>query len=188
MPPRQLTPQETVDLANVALRLAHDPQTRPYFAKLMRARFPERAGSFKDVEIDEKLNSFRRELEQKDLVAQGKELQRKMDASRADLISSGRYNDKQADEIKALMDKHFLTDYKLGAVLYAHENPPTDMMLEPPGQRPSATWEFSTVNGRDGKAMTFADFVRSPTAAASDAAYQVIDEFMRGRSRAHRLQ
>lgn len=185
MAPRQLTPAEQIDLSNLAYTLAHDPATRGAFAQLVTHKFPERAGSFSDIQMRGEINKLRKEIEQKDLLEQSKQFERQQKRQRDELVTSGRYTQAQVDEIKAVMDRNGLVDYNIGAVLYAHETKPAATMAGPPrDKRPGATWEFGTVPGRDGKQMSFADFVKNPTAAAYDAAYQTIDSFARFRPQA----
>jgi hypothetical protein len=178
-PKRQLNPLEQADLASMFFELSHDPKTRPYVAKLVKAKFPDRAASFTDVEHQDQLQALRNELAQKEQLNQAREFQRALDKQRDDLITAGKYTKEQADEIKQIIDRHGSTlDYNQAAVLYAHEKPPVNPMDGPPDeQRMGATWEFPTVNGRDGKPIPFADFAKNPTTAAQNAAYTVISEF-----------
>lgn len=176
---RQLTPQEMADLSTLFYKLAHNKETRPIVAKLVEKVEPARAASFSDVKQDEKLNTLRAQMQQYAAMQESKELKKAMDTERQALISSGRYNEDQTKQIEAIMTKHGLTDYKAGAALYAYQNPPPDALYDAPpdDKRPGATWEFPTINGRDGKPIPFADFAKNPTAAATNAAYTVISEF-----------
>jgi hypothetical protein len=178
-PKRQLTPNEMAELSSMFFELSHDPKMRPYVAKLVKAKFPDKAASFNDVEQADQLQALRNELAQKDQLSQAREFQRALDKQRDDLVASGRYTTEQTAEIKQIIDRHGSTlDYNQAAVLYAHEKPPVNHMDGPPDdQRPGATWEFPTVNGRDGKPIPFADFAKNPNAAAQNAAYTVISEF-----------
>lgn len=185
MAPRQLTPAEQIDLSNLAYTLAHDPQTRGMFAQLVTAKFPERAGSFSDVQMRGEIGKLRKEIENDKILQRSKEFERNQRKQRDDLVTSGRYSPTQVDEIKAVMDRNGIVDYNIGAVLYAHETKPVSTMAGPPrDKRPGAVWEFGTVPGQDGKMLSFADFVKNPTAAAYDAAYQTIDSFARFRPQA----
>lgn len=185
MAKRQLTPAETIDLSNLAYTLAHDPATRAAFAHLVVNKFPERAGSFSDVKMGNEIAALRREIQQDKLRSESKEFERAQKKQRDELVSSGRYTAAQVDDIKKTMDQNGIVDYNIGAVLYAHETKPPATTGGPPrDKRPGAVWEFGTVPGKDGKPMGFADFVKNPTAAAYDAAYQVIDSFARFRPNA----
>jgi hypothetical protein len=186
-PKRQLTPQEMADLSNMFFELSHDPKTRPYVAKLVEHKFPDRAASFTDVKQSNEVQALRNEIAQRDQLAQAKEMQRALDAQRDRLVESGRYTREQTTEIKQIIDRHGGTlDYDQAAVLYAHEKPPTNPQDAPPlPGRMDARWEFPTVQGRDGKPIPFGDFAKDPNAAAHNAAYAVIDGFMsRPRQRA----
>jgi hypothetical protein len=178
-PKRQLSPQEMADLSSMFMELSHDPKTRPYVAKLVEHKFPDRAASFTDVKHEAQLQALRNEIAQKDQLNQARDMQRALDKQREQLVESGRYTSEQTQEIKQIIDRHGGTlDYNQAAVLYAHEKPPVNHMDGPPeDQRMGSTWEFPTVNGRDGKPIPFADFAKNPNTAAHNAAYQVITEF-----------
>ncbi len=178
--PVQLTPAQMADLSQLAYQLAHG-EHRKEFAKIVKKAAPERAAAFSDVEQEERFQAFKDEQEQKEQLAEGRRIQAELTRQRTDLIGSGRYNEDQVKDIEKIIERHGSTlDYTTAAVLYAHENPPSNPQAGPPeDQRPGATWEFSTVNGRDGKPLSFEQFSKNPTAAAQNAAYQVIDEFKR---------
>lgn len=181
MPNRQLTPAETIDLSNLAYTLAHDPKTRAQFAQLVVNKFPDRAGSFSDVALRNEIAALRRERDQDKMVADSKEFERAQRKQRDDLVTSGRYSPTQVDEIKKVMDTNGIVDYNIGAVLYAHETKPAATTGPPRDKRPGSTWEFGTVPGKDGKMLSFGDFIKNTTAATYDAAYQVIDDIARHR-------
>jgi hypothetical protein len=175
---RQLTPMEMSDLAELTRRMAHDPRTRERFAELAVTVEPTRAAAFSDISIKKRLDAFERKQHEDQLARDAREFQKAQSKQREDLVASGRYTQEQADEIKKVMDRNGIVDYNVGAVLYAHEVKPHEIASgPPPDQRPGATWEFPTVNGRDGKPIPFKDFALNPTAAANNAAYQVIDQF-----------
>jgi len=178
-PKRQLTPQEMADLSNMFFELAHDPKTRPDVAKLVEHKFPDRVASFSDVKQQNEIEKLRQEMAQRDQLAKANEMQRSLERQRDELVSSGRYTSEQTQEMKQIIDRHGGTiDYNQAAVLYAHEKPPVNHMDGPPDdQRMGSTWEFPTVNGRDGKPIPFADFAKNPNTAAHNADYQVITEF-----------
>ena len=180
-PRRQLTPIEMADLSRMFFELSHDPKTRKQVAKLVKEKFPDRASSFSDVDMQEQIEALRNEQEQKEQLAQARQFQFELDKQRGELITTGRYNEDQVKDIEKIIARHGSTlDYNTAAVLYAHENPPNGGSEgPPPDERPGATWEFPTVSGKDGKPLAFADFAANPTAAAQNAAYQVITEFKR---------
>ena len=178
---RQLTPNQMADLSGLMDELAHDPKTRPYIAKLVAHKFPDRARSFTDVAMADQIAGLRQEIANREYQRNQADIEAKANAEREKLVSSG-YSKEQVDEIKAEMDKHHITDWDAGRVLYQHYHKPTDKEMEPlAAERPGATWEFPTVNGRDGKPIPFKDFAANPSAAANNAAYQAITEFKRSR-------
>lgn len=180
MAPRQPSPEEMADLSSLFLKMAHDPKTRPYVASLVAQVNPERAASsFSDVAVQNRLNQFEQKIKEVELRSAAKDFERQKNKDRDELISSGRYTKEQTDEIAEIMKKNGLTDWKIGSIVYAHDHGPSEAERLRPvaGERGSATWEFPTVNGRDGKPLAFADFIKNPTAAATNAAYQIIDEF-----------
>ncbi len=179
MAPRQLTPIEMAELSRMFFELSHDPRTRKQVAKLVKEKFPDRAASFSDVDLQEQVQALRDEQDQREQVAEGRRIQADLDRQRGELITSGRYNEDQVKDIEKIISRHGSTlDYNTAAVLYAHENPPNSGNDgPPPDERAGATWDFPTVPGKDGKPIPFADFAKNPTAAAQNAAYQVISEF-----------
>ena len=177
--PVQLTPEQMADLSQLAYELAHNKDTRKEFAKIVKKAAPERANAFTDVDADERFEAFKAEQEQKEQLAEGRRIQAELTKQRGDLIESKRYTEDQVKDIEKIIERHGSTlDYNTAAVLYAHENPPANPQEGPPDdQRMGATWEFPTVNGKDGKPIPFAEFAKNPNSAAQSAAYQVITDF-----------
>ncbi len=173
-----LTPQQQADLAFLAYELGHNPKTRKGLAKLVKEINPERAAaSFRDVDQEDKLETFKAEIEDKLDLKGAKAAKAEQDRQKAELAE--RYDEKQLGEIESVMSRYGLSDWKAGAVLYASEHPESDPTLQPPPpeQRPGATWEFPTVNGRDGKPMDFKEFAKDVRGNSLNAAYSVISEF-----------
>jgi hypothetical protein len=174
----QLTPQQMADLSGMFYALSHDPQWRPHVAQMVAHKFPQRAASFTDVAQRNEIQKLRNEWQQEKQLAKSQEIERALDRQRDELISSGRYTREQTDEIKGIITRHGGTlDFNQAAVLYAHEKPQVNPMDQPPEYPASRTWEFPTVNGRDGKPIPFGEFIKNPNAAAQNAAYQVITDF-----------
>ena len=166
------------DLSSVFYELAHDEKLRPYVAKLVEHKFPQRAASFSDVKQKAEIQQLRNEIAQDKQLAKAAEMTRALDRQRDDLITTGRYTKEQAEDIKKIIDRHGGTlDYNQAAVLYAHENPSSDPTSRPPEYPTGRTWEFPTVSGRDGKPLAFKDFIADPTTAAHNAAYTLIQDF-----------
>jgi hypothetical protein len=176
--PVQLDPTTQADLAALFHKLAHDPKTRRTIAKAVKEIEPDRAGAFKDVDHEEQLDALRAEMAEKEQLAEGRRLQQERQKQREKLTD--RYQEPQIQEIEKIIERYGSTiGYEEASVLYAHENPPANPTMDgpPDDQRMGATWEFPTVNGKDGKAIPFADFAKNPNAAAQNAAYNVITEF-----------
>jgi len=181
MAPRQLSPQEMVKYSNVLVELANDPAYRPYIAPLIAKKFPEHATAFSDVAVANRFAQFEQRQAKKEMEREAKEFAKAMEDQRKDLVKSGRYTEDQTKDIKTVMDRYGITDYAAGAVLYSHEHQPVVPDVPEPKVAPSATWEFPSPEGRDGKPIPFGDFVKNPTAAAMNAAYRVISEFKTSR-------
>ena len=177
--PVQLDPATMADLSGLFYELAHDPKTRKGIAKLVKEKYPDRAQAFADVDTQEQIEALRAEQAEKEQLQEGRRLQSERQKQRDTLITSGRYGEDQVKEIEQIMERFGSTiDYEAAAVLYAHEKPPANPQEGPPDdQRMGATWEFPTVNGKDGKPIPFAEFAKNPNSAAQNAAYQVITEF-----------
>lgn len=178
MAAKQLTPQQQADLASLAYELGHNPKTRKGLAKLVREINPQRAAaSFRDVEQEDKFESFKSDIEDKLDLKGAKAAKAKQDEQRSKLAE--RYDDKAMEGIEAVAARYGMSDLDAAAVLYAHENPASDPSFGPPSpeQRPGATWEFPTVKGRDGKDMDFKAFAADPRTHSLNAAYNVISEF-----------
>jgi Skp family chaperone for outer membrane proteins len=173
---RQLTPAEQAELSQMFFDLTHDKETRRDIARLVKKKFPDRAAAFGDVDLSDQIEALRQEQEQKELMAQARVYQAELDRQAAEL--SSKYSPEQIAAIREVADRAGNTiDLKTAAVLYAHENPPPNPQEGPPEEPKTGTWEFPTVNGRDGKAIPFADFAKDPNSAARNAAYQVITDF-----------
>jgi hypothetical protein len=161
--------------------LSQDPQYRNFIAPMIARKYPEHAGSFSDVAMNNRMNDFERRMAKKEADQALAAHARAMEQQRRALVNSGRYTEDQTKEIKAVMDRYNMFDYNAGAVLYSHEKAPEIPDMPPPSERPGATWEFPTVEGRDGKAIPFADFVKDPNGASLNAAYKVIGDFRKTR-------
>jgi hypothetical protein len=157
--------------------LSQDPQFRGAMAPMIAKKYPEHAGSFTDVALNNRMAAFEKRQAQRESEFQLRRYNAGIEQQRKDLIASGKYNEDQVKEIKAVMDRYHLDDYNAGAVLYSHEKAPEIPDIPLPSERPGATWEFPSVEGRDGKVIPFADFVKDPNGASANAAYRVINEF-----------
>ena len=179
--PVQLSPAEMERLSRMYHELAHNPKTRKTIAKLTKENFPDEvaATTFADVDNEERIEALRTEQFEREQLAEGRRIQAELHKQRNALIETGRYGEDQVKEIEKIIERHgSAINYETAAILYSHENPPSNPQDGPPDdQRMGATWEFPTVNGKDGKAIPFSDFAKDPNSAAHNAAYQVITEF-----------
>jgi hypothetical protein len=177
--PVQLDPATMADLSGLFYELAHDKETRKDIAKLVKKKFPDRAASFTDIDNQEAIEALEAKHLEREQLAEGRRIQAELNKQRQDLIDSGRYDEKSVGEIEKIIERHgHAINYETASILYSHENPPANPQDGPPDdQRIGATWEFPTVNGKDGKAIPFAEFAKDPNSAAHNAAYSVITEF-----------
>lgn len=182
--PRQLTPAQMADLAGLTDVLVRDERTRPYMAHLITSLFPERAPAFKDIQNDQKIAALEKRLAEREYQRAVQDQTRAHNRNKQKLLDEG-YTKEQVEAIGQVKDRYKIDgtpgeQWEAARVLYAHEHR-TD---EPPPDRPepkTPTWEFPTVEGRDGKMLGFSDFMKDPTAAAHTAAYRVIEEFKRAK-------
>jgi hypothetical protein len=178
---RQLTPDEQARYSQMLVGLSQDPAYRGIIAPLIAKKYPEHAGSFSDVALTNRMVDFEKRMARKETEAELKKFNERAESQRRDLVKSGRYTDDQTKEIRAVMDRYGLYDYNAGAVLYSHEREPETPHIPLPHEAPTATWEFPSVEGRDGKTIPFADFVKDPNGASLNAAYRVIGDFRQKR-------
>jgi hypothetical protein len=173
----QLSPEVQADLAALFLKLSHDPKTRKAIAKAVKegAGDSPHAAAFKDVDLEDRFESFTREQEQRELKKQQDEVLANMNRKRAALLTGdGSGRQWSEDDVKAIektMEKYGITDYEAGATLHAATLPPVDPR---PGEEPpqhGSTWEFPE----------WGKFGADPVKASRDTAHTVISEFMRKR-------
>ena len=173
-----LSPEAQADLANLFYTLSQDPKTRAKIGRIVREARPDtpHAMAFKDVEIEERFESFEEQQTAKELKRQQDEVLSRMNAQRARLLTAedgGRqYSEDDVKKIEALMQRKGISDYEDGATLYAATLPPVDPR---PGDEPipqhGSTWEFPR----------WSDFGADPIKASRNEAHQAITELMRKR-------
>jgi hypothetical protein len=179
MAPPNLSPEARDDLANLFFALSQDPKTRKEIGRLVRKARPDtpHAMAFKDVEIEERFESFEEQQAAKEQKRQNDEILSRMNAQRARLLSAAeeggrQYSEDDVKKIEALMQRKGITDYEDGATLYAATLPPVDPR---PGEEPvpqhGATWEFPAWD----------QFSKDPQAASRNEAHAAITELMRKR-------
>jgi hypothetical protein len=176
-----LSPEAQADLANLFYALSQDPKTRKEIGRLVRKARPDtpHAMAFKDVEIEEKFETWEEQQAAKDIERRNSEMLREMNAKRARLLTGdpdggGRqYSEDDVKKIEALMQRKGITDYEDGATLYAATLPPVDPS---PGHdvpiQHGATWEFPAWD----------KFAQNPDKAARNEAHSAITELMRKRA------
>lgn len=165
---------EMVRLSNFFARAAHDPQLRPLVAELAMRGDPNGLGkAFGDVALNRRFEALEKKFEEKELKKQVDEAIAGQQRDRQALVDSGKYSAEQLADIEKLMTARGYHSYKDGAILYDSEHPAPPQLAE----TPTATWEFPTVEGRDGKMIPFDQFKKDPIAASKNAAYRVIDQF-----------
>lgn len=158
-----LTPEAQAQLAELATTLAHNPETRRQFVNLVRKVDPTKR--FADVESDELKESMQAEFAKRDQAAEANRILGAQAAARNALTS--RYQEEDITKIDELMAKHGISDYEVGAKLYAADMRPAD----PRSEVRSQTWEMPKMT---------AENVQNPGKYALNNAYAVIDE-IRGR-------
>jgi hypothetical protein len=163
-----ITPQTLMELGQLAVKLAANPNTRMPFLRQVKKVDPNYRPPA-DFQLEEFKQQTRQEREQEKLAAQTAKVNEKLEAQRKKLVDSGKYTEDQIKEIETkVMTKYGLSDYDAGAKLYS-----ADFAPKRPDDRPRAgrIWEFPDLPG----------LFENTEKAANDAAYAVIDELRAGR-------
>jgi hypothetical protein len=173
---KPLAPEVAQDLARLAQELAHNPQTRKEFGKLVKKAKPQssHAAAFADVDMEDKFEAFTSAQEKKEIERQQNQILARMNEQRASLLTGGadgsgrKYSEDDVKKIEALMEKKGFTDYDDAAILYSATLPPPSP--QPPSNVPvhGTTWEMPE----------FAKFGKDPVRASREVANDVITEFM----------
>jgi hypothetical protein len=173
-PPINVPPMEMVRISNFIARAAHHPELRAQVADLFMKGDPNGLGkAFQDVAIDRKIAAIEKRFADKELQAQINEARAAQSKDKKALLDSGRYSDEQITDIENLMTARGYHSYKDAAILYDADHPPEPKQRE----YPTATWEFPTVEGKDGKMIPFDKFKKDPIGESRNAAMRVIDTF-----------
>ena len=178
--PKPIDPNVAQDLARLALDLSHDKKTRKAFAKIVRESKPDspHAAAFADVEVEDKFEAFKSEIENERIKQQQDAIIEKLNRDRQRLLagsddgSAPKYDEDTVKKIEDLMQKKGISDYEDGRILYAALNPPPANTKPSNETPPGATWELPA----------FAEYSKDPNKAARNNAYAVIDEFRRRRA------
>jgi hypothetical protein len=174
-----LDPAIAADLGALLHELSQNPKTRKTIAKAIRDAKPDspHAQAFKDIEIEDRFESFREEQAAAEVKRQQDIILARMNQQRASLISGGpdgqgrKYGEDDVKKIEALMQQKGISDYDDGAILYAATLPPLDPQPNELPPQHGATWEFPE----------WGKFGSDPVKASRDTAHNVITEFMRKR-------
>jgi hypothetical protein len=160
-----LAPEVQAQLAKLATDLAHNPKTRKQFTKLVKEIDPTKR--FPDIEAEELEEKMQREFEKRDHEAEAKRTQDRLEKQKESLKS--RFKDEDISEIEKLMEKHGISDYDVGAKLYAAETKPA----EPTYEMQDRAWSLPKIDIKD-----FGNL----KAQARKNAYQAIDDIKRKRA------
>ena len=181
----KLTPQEQAELADLAVALAHNPETRGVVAEAVRkigAKDKRVAGfvaSFDDVnpampkvaDDPKKKPLPAGDLDERFAAEEGKRRVASDKAQRAAtrqmLLDSQRFTETSMTKLEEFMEANGYENYEHAAILYAHENPPTVR----PQTGASHGWQ-----------MPAGDVLKDPRKTALDKAYVVVDEIRRARA------
>ncbi len=155
------------DLAELAMKLAANQETRKPFLNAVKKVDPNRRFPSQEVEDlrAEMAETREREKEERKLEEERRETERRLTAQRQSLTGKG-YTEDQLKEVEEVMTKYGITDYEAGADLYQARRPPKE------SEGPTGTWEFPTLAG----------LIENPTKAARDEAFKTITEIRRGRA------
>lgn len=165
--------QETlVELGKLALKMSRNKETRRDFLKTVKKVAPDY-----QLPGDQQVEDLRLELAEKkqkeDDDRRSAEITARLEAQRAQLaegtlIPGKKFTPEQIKEIEdKVMPKYGISDYEGAAKIYLGDFKPPP---QPSGR--TGTWTFPDVPG----------LFDNPAKAATDAAYQVIDELQRGRA------
>jgi len=143
-------------------KIANDPKTRGDLYRALKKADP--TVKWPDQDFEEFKAEWRAEQEEKEIKRENDRRKKEMEDQREVLVK--RLGEPLTKKIEALMERHGLADYALGAKLYAAENPPTPTSQSQPD---SNRWQMPT----DEKLL------KDPSAWANEMAHQVIGEFRR---------
>ena len=122
----QLDDFSKTQLAQLAIELANDPETRPMVNKKTKVR----GSPMMDVELADMKAEMRKEFEDRDQKSQQEKIKRQLETQRNGLIDRG-YKEEDVSKIETdYMQKHGIGDYDLAAKLYAADQKPADPSYE----------------------------------------------------------
>lgn len=159
-----LDPQAQAVLAQLAVDLANNPETRKDFARIAKKVDPKRR--FPDVEADEAKELIASEFEKRDQAEAMQKATRKAERARAKVAE--KYDDESMKEIESLMEKHGIADYEVAAKLYSADAKPATPTPQ------AGDYKFTMPN------IEVKDFGNLKQ-IQRDRAYQAIDDIARQR-------
>lgn len=160
-----LSPEAQAQLAKLSMDLANNPKTRKQFVGLVKEIDPSKR--FPDVETDALREEFAAARENDKLEREKEKTMARLEAQKGMLKS--RYDDAAIGEIEKLMEKLGISDYDVGARIYAAET----KAATPTYQANDHRWNLPAVEQKD-----YANLKQNTRAKAM----QVIDELARQRA------
>jgi hypothetical protein len=162
MTAEKLSAEAQAQLAELTLKIAHDPKTRKQYAKLVKEIDPSR--TFPDVEMDEFRESVKADIAAQKLADDARKTSDRLAAQRHALIATGRFKEEQVKEMEtSVMEKHGISDYDVAAKIFSADLKPAS----PAHEIKSRTWEMPTIAKED---------MGNLAAFAQRQAYAAIDE------------
>ncbi|HZP77537.1 MAG TPA: hypothetical protein VFB45_15440 [Pseudolabrys sp.] len=155
-----MAPDVRDDLAELAMKLAANADTRSTFLKAVKKVDPSRR--FPSQDIDDLREEMKAKDEERKLEEQKQATLRKLEEQRASLGLS----EAELKEVETVMTTYGLTDYEAARDLWQARKPPS-----PPADGPTATWTFPTLP----------NLIEDPAGAARNEAFNVITEIRRGK-------
>jgi hypothetical protein len=179
----RLSPADMDRLSRLAFQLSHSEKTRSGFAELVKEVDPNASKAFSDVFLEKKFDAFTKKFEDERLAERMQRAQESRQSQKSAVIENRKFNENQVAEVEKIMTHYGVSDWEAAADIYAQRNPPENPELKPPPEieHGGASWDFPTVPGKDGKMLSFQDFLKNPSASSRNAAIQCITEFKRNR-------
>lgn len=161
-----LSPEAQASLAELSVAIAQNPETRKQFANLVKKVKPEYGNSFHDVTNEDMREDIKAEFRKRDEELAKREALSRLNEQRNSLRD--RYDDSAMGDIEKLMEKHGISDYEIGAKIYAADTKPSM-------PHPSAgdySWKMPNIEMKD--------FNNLPQ-IRREKAFQAVDEVIRNR-------
>lgn len=160
-----LDPAAQAVLAQLAVDLANNPETRKDFARIAKKIDPKRR--FPDVEAEDLEARVNARFEEEKQNREVEKASRKLERAKAKLAE--RYEEEDVKKIEALMEQHGLADYELGARLYAADT----KAATPTSHQEDYSWKLPNIDVKD---------FNNLKQISRDRAYQALDDLKRKRA------